>query len=342
MHRLERQARWGAGYVTRRDVLDAGYSDAELARAVDEHTWTTVRRGVYAPADWYATLTARDKHLLLVRSVIAPLDPECVVTHDSAVVVHGLGDYGHGTYELDLDVAHVARLGGTTSRRTASVQHHRAPVDPAEVTTVNGMRVRDDVSAVVETMTTLDLEPACVLASSWLAEQRQRAQRHHTPFAEEDAKAVLLARLESSGPRPGGRVARDAITIADARCQSVAEVRFLVLCWEFGLPRPEPQAVFALAGGGRAEVDFFWTVEGLVVEVDGMLKYADPPVDEAGGRRTSAQDRVKAEKRRERALRDLGLHVVRVTWADLAPANRARTAEFVRRELERAARMRAR
>ncbi|QMW67093.1 hypothetical protein H4N58_03970 [Mumia sp. ZJ1417] len=47
-----------------------------------------------------------------------------------------------------------------------------------------------------------------------------------------------------------------------------------------------------LADGGSAEVDF-WPLEGLVVEIDGMLKYVDQP----GG--TTAQARIRAEKRRE-------------------------------------------
>jgi len=50
-----------------------------------------------------------------------------------------------------------------------------------------------------------------------------------------------------------------------------------------------------------------------VVEVDGKLKYTEPEV-------------LWREKRREDALRRMGIEVVRLTWADLmagAPAVRA-------------------
>jgi len=48
---------------------------------------------------------------------------------------------------------------------------------------------------------------------------------------------------------------------------------------------------------------------------------------------------VWAEKRRELKVRDLGYHVVRLTWADLAPENAERTAARLRRELARAQRL---
>ncbi|WP_370620079.1 type IV toxin-antitoxin system AbiEi family antitoxin domain-containing protein [Mumia qirimensis] len=327
------------GFVTRVDALECGYGDHDLRDALRSGSWVSVRRGVYAPRETYARLTPRERHLLLLRTVLAEKGPGWFATHDSAVVAHELGDYGLGTYELDLTVAHVARTGGATSRRTASFQTHRAAVDPATTTNAAGLPSVEAARAVVATMTKLSLDAATVLASTWLARQRRTAREsgRSEEFDEEDARARLRALLDDGGARPGTRVARDAIDVADARCESVGEVRFLVLCWEHGLPRPETQIEVAIPGG-RAEVDFMWRNVGMIVEFDGMLKYED----DTGPEGRKAKDNVIAEKRRERALRELGWHVVRVTWADLAPANRERTAAYLRRELERAAKMRAR
>lgn len=337
MHRLERIARANGGFVTRREVLAAGHDDHEVA---DAATWTSVRRGVYAPKALYDALDERARHLLLLRSVLATREDDVVATHDSAVMAHGLGDYGgRGTYGLDLEVAHLARVGGTTSRRTASVTYHRGRVDASALTVVDGIRCVEAARAVAETMTTVSLDAAAVLASSWLAHERWDTRRRGMVelFDEASAKARLRSTLQALGRRRGARRAHDAIDIADARCESVAEVRFLVLCWEHHLPRPSTQHEIALGPDAYAEADFAWPEAGLVVEVDGMLKYADEP-DRPGAART----RAAAEKRRERALRDVGWSVIRITWADLAPENRARTAAYVRRELEKAARLKAR
>ncbi|WP_262850081.1 endonuclease domain-containing protein [Mumia quercus] len=337
MHRLERIARANGGFVTRSEVLAAGHDDHDVA---DAALWTSVRRGVYAPKALYDTLDQRARHLLLLRSVLATREDDVVATHDSAVVAHGLGDYGgRGTYGLDLDVAHVARVVGTTSRRTPSVAYHRGPVEPSSIVVVDGIRCVEPVRAVVETMTTVSLDAATVLASSWLAHERWDARRRGMVelFDEESTKAGLRSALHALGRRRGARRAADGIAIADARCGSVAEVRFLVLCWEHDLPRPSTQHEIAFGPDAYAEADFAWPEAGLVVEVDGMLKYADDP-DRPGAART----RASAEKRRERALRDVGWSVIRITWADLAPENRARTAAYVRRELDKAARLRAR
>lgn len=331
MHRLIRRARNNGGYVTRREALDAGYGERELADVLARE-WATVRRGVYAPKQWYEGLGERERHLLLVRSVLDELGSDWVATHDSAVVAHGLGDYGQGTYGLDLAVAHVARIGGTTSRRTASVQYHRGAVAPEQVTSAAGLPALGATPAVVEAMTQHPLDAATVLACSWLACRRTEARQagRLAAFDEEAARAELRATLDAVGARRGTRTARDAIEIADPRCESVGEARFLVLCWEHDLPRPETQVQVDLPNGTWAEVDFLFREVGMIVEFDGMLKYEDEP-----GR--TAKEKVAAEKRRERALRDLGWHLVRVTWADLAPANRTRTVAYLRRELAAAA-----
>ncbi len=72
------------------------------------------------------------------------------------------------------------------------------------------------------------------------------------------------------------------------------------------LPAPELQHTF-YGPGGRfvARSDFWWPQFGVVGEADGNAKY------DAG------RVAIVAERRREQALRDLGLEMVRWEWADL-------------------------
>ncbi|WP_370620109.1 hypothetical protein [Mumia sp. Pv 4-285] len=152
-------------------------------------------------------------------------------------------------------------------------------------------------------------------------------------FSQATAKAQLRDVLDAFGKRPGTRDAKDALAIADARCDSAAEVLVLVLCWRFDIPPPEPQYPVSLPGGRRAEVDFAWPAIRHVLEFDGAEKYLDDPV---GG--MTARDKILAEKRRERDIRDLGYGMTRLTWADLQPASQVRTAARIKRDLARSAR----
>ena len=74
---------------------------------------------------------------------------------------------------------------------------------------------------------------------------------------------------------------------------------------EGGFEVPELQIRIADSEGRViARVDLYFRKQRVVVEVDGKGKYADP-------------DALWREKRREDALRRMGIEVVRLTWADL-------------------------
>jgi hypothetical protein len=113
--------------------------------------------------------------------------------------------------------------------------------------------------------------------------------------------------------RPGNVRAREVLRFADSRSESVAESHSRWLMAELGLPAPELQHVFHDAEDRFvARVDFWWPNFGLVGEVDGMAKYTD-----GAKPGKSPQQVVLAEKRREEALRRLGVWVIRWDWAIL-------------------------
>ena len=102
--------------------------------------------------------------------------------------------------------------------------------------------------------------------------------------------------------------ARQAVRLADARSESVGESRTRLLLNAIGF-KPTPQVEIRDRHGrlvGR--VDFMLYRERIIVEFDGLMKYAG-----ANGR-----DALAAEKSREDRLRALGYEFVRLTWADLS------------------------
>lgn len=77
---------------------------------------------------------------------------------------------------------------------------------------------------------------------------------------------------------------------------------------QIGLPAPSLQEVVHTPEGEFvARTDFYWKEHRIVGEFDGMGKYG-----------SASPDVFRREKLREDALRDLGFHVIRWTWAELS------------------------
>jgi hypothetical protein len=99
---------------------------------------------------------------------------------------------------------------------------------------------------------------------------------------------------------------RRVLDLVDPAAESVGETRCRLLLRDLGY-RVRSQVELVDPTGRRSRVDFL--VQGLVVEeFDGLVKY-----EGHFGRRALAD-----EKARESGLTDLGLEVVRVTWAELS------------------------
>jgi len=130
--------------------------------------------------------------------------------------------------------------------------------------------------------------------------------------------AACRAQLRDSGHRNGRQLAR-ALGLATGWPESVLESHAWVAWHEAGLPMPLMQAVIRVAGRFAARVDFLWPDAMLVVEVDGLGKYAD-----------------RAELQREKARQNLliaeGYVVLRFTWSDVMYRSHAVAAQ-VRRAL---------
>jgi hypothetical protein len=292
--KLATRAAGRGDWFDRTDALAAGYDDNQIRARVRTGQWVRLCHGAYAePRGDHESLPHWDRarwvHLRAAKAVYHRLGGRAVLSHQSALVVHGIK-----VTDLDLGCVHVTRLAGLGRSGTAVCQHAaRPPV--LESIELDGVRLTPGARAVVEAIR-FTAYPVGVSVVD-------EALRTGVATASD-----LAAALEQFANHTGIRTASRAVSFGDGDSESVGESRLRVLLADLGLPPPVLQAEIRDALGqlvGR--VDFLLAEWGVIVEFDGALKYA--------GQSAAALVR---EKRREDALRDLGYEVVRSTWPDFA------------------------
>ncbi len=101
------------GWFVRGDALAARYSDADIRRHVTTGRWVRLTRGAYAhPGPEIEAMAVWDRavwlHLRTAKAVYVRLGGRAVVSHQSALLLHGVR-----VSELELRRVHVTRLAGT-------------------------------------------------------------------------------------------------------------------------------------------------------------------------------------------------------------------------------------
>lgn len=283
------------GVVTRHQARQAGYAPDEIDFLVRRGEWVSLRRGAYAERDRVATMSNEQRHLALLHAVARSLRTPAVVSHVSAVVLHGLPTWG-----LDLSEVHISRQNLHASRHEAGVHHHRGNLTRGEVVAVDGVGVTCLARTVLDTARMASFESAIVVADAAFARDPQ-VQSH------------ALGLLNTMRDWPGARQAGSVVEFADGRSESVGESRCRVCFREAGLPRPTLQyEVFTRHGRLIGRSDFGFLEFRTLGEFDGKSKYlrGHRPGDTPG-------DVVWREKKREDRLREQGFEVGRVVWAEL-------------------------
>ncbi len=289
--------------IHRRDAIAAGYTDPEFRRRRRAAGWSRLRAGSYLPP---GEVDAAARHRLLIAATLPAISPEAVLSHQSAVLLHGLP-----TWNVPLDRVHVTRDRASGGRRAPTLHVHCAPLPADHVAAADPRRCTIE-RAVVDLSRIAGFEASVVTGDAAL-----RAGV---------AIESLLATAEYARRRHGYRAAGRALAFLDGRSESVGESRSRVLVHRIGCPPPELQlSILDERNSVVGRADFGWPDEGVLGEFDGRVKYGRllRPGEEPG-------DAVFREKRREDRLRELGWTVVRWTWDDL------RTPDIVRTRLHRA------
>lgn len=126
----------------------------------------------------------------------------------------------------------------------------------------------------------------------------------------QQARELIAAYRPRFRHAPGIRSVDSALEFIDPRSESPLESWARGYMLALGVPTPQLQHLLTGADGRTYRVDFCWPEARVIVEVDGLAKYGDTPIE------------VRANKRREierqRALEAAGWIVIRWTWDDLA------------------------
>ncbi len=280
----------GRGTITTRELTSIGVDRHEITRLIKGEVIQRVRPGVYVDAAEVARRSVGQRHMLASRAVLRTL-PGYALTHQSAALAWGLR-----LLQADLGPVHVARIGKGWRRELPGVQVHAA-VASSDVAHLRG------VALVRPELAVCQMARAGLMRSGLAAADHGLAQGLLT--SEE-----LEARIRKDGD-PAATLARLASPLSESAGESLTRLVFDVLT----VPQPEQQVeIRDEQGRFVARVDFLFRESRLVVEFDGLAKYAGAKGPEA----------LAAEKRREDELRRLGYRVVRLVWADLFDPIRVR------------------
>lgn len=282
---------------------EAGVDDLTVARLVRTGTLVRIRRGLFAFGPVWREATPEQRLALCTRAAL--LDrPGAAASHTSATVLHGLPLWGATISTVDV-------VCSTPRRRLRSgIGLHPWPAGIMPVV-VDGQSVLPVPVAIVQVVVEHGVVPGLVCLDRALHERRITT----------DAVAKAGDDL-ALGPRSRRRLEL-VIDGSDPECESVGETRTRVLLTDLGLA-VRSQVEIHDARGFVGRVDFLLG-DRVIVEFDGMVKYAG-----ADGRRA-----LQEEKTREDRLRAAGYVVVRLVWSDLDRP--ARVFELVRHAMRQAA-----
>jgi Transcriptional regulator, AbiEi antitoxin len=316
--RLAALAAAQGGVVLRRQLLDDGYSDQEIAALCRDGILVRIRRGAYVDGTLWKAMTPEDRHRVTVHAVVLALDKPAVVSHISASVMLHLPTWGY-----DLSRVHVTRADLHSARIEGGVHHHAGSLEASDIVVIDGVEVTSAERTAIQLALLGGFERGVVVTDAALR------------LLGGD-KDILLSRFDRMRDWQGAREASRIVEFADGRSESVGESRTRVVFELAHLPRPQLQILIIdpVTGLIVARVDFMFEEELTVGEFDGQVKYRAQPEDGL-----TAEEVVWREKRREDAIRDLGFEVARSIWADLRQP--AAIVDRYKRCFERAAKRRA-
>ncbi len=255
-----------------------------------------LRRGMYVPGDLYRSCDQVGRHLLLARAVVDGQQGRVALTGISAAALHGFALYG-----VNLNVVHLVRLDGGSSRSAAGVNHH---VVRGEIE--DDVHAYGDFLAVTPARTVWEVACRSSLETGVVAADSALKQSPELITAIEEL-ADRFARFP--GSCHGRMTVRLASPLSDSPGESFSRVQF----FRFGVPQPDQQIEILDTQGTRIGfVDFYWKECRHVGEFDGKTKYEKylRPGE-------TPADCVFREKRREDRVRSGRRGMSRFTWSDM-------------------------
>lgn len=241
------------GVITRRQLLDLGFSSKAIKHRVSNGRLHPVRRGVYAVGR--STLDERGRWM----AAVLGCGDGAVLSHSSAAALWRIGFERRGLVEISLP--------SSSRRRRPGIRIHRRPsLAACGVTACDHIPVTSPIQTLIDLSLRLDRRgiERCI-------NEADKYDLVHPPELREALDQRVgepgVARLRPILDRRTFRLTKEEL-----------ERRFLPLAHKAGLSVP-------LTGRwvNEFEVDFYWPDLGLVVETDG-LRYHRTPAEQARDR----------------------------------------------------------
>ena len=268
--------------IHRSSLVRSGRDDRALRRAAGRGELVRVAPGTYVSAPAWVAASPEERHAVVVRATVARTTSDIVVSHRSALAVHGFPLASPTPSRV-----HVVDRARIATKTTGLMVRHSAALADHEITELGGLRVVSPVRAASDVSRLESLRSSVMALDHGL---RLGAFDH----------GALRAAVERA-PRVGRRRALIALDLADALAESPGESLSRVVMVEIGVPLPELQREFWDRWGLIGRVDFWWPELGVVGEFDGLTKYL-----ELARRSGRSLDQVKIdEKKREDRIRAL-------------------------------------
>jgi very-short-patch-repair endonuclease len=266
------------GFVSRGQLLAAGFDSSAIGRLIAKGWLIRAHRGVYAVGHAAPTpLGPATAALLAVRSGAA-------LSHHTAAALWGLLKGGSG----DDGLIHITVVGSPGGRPAGACVHR------SKLLAAKDIRVHRRLPVISPARALLDIAPTSTGRELERGLDQALIQRLTTVREVSD----LLGRC---GRHPGRRaleaIVRQYTTTTFTRSQ--AEERFLALVRQTDLPQP-------LTNVRRHgyEIDFLWPDQRLAVEIDGYVYHR-------------GHGAFEHDRRKDAALQAAGIRTMRVTWRQL-------------------------
>jgi len=303
------------GVFTRRDAINAGYTERELKTLTGRTgRWVVLRRGVYAERSLYEACDDDGRYLLEVRASGLSLgrhDP--VMTHSSAAVALELPVR---PWWRKLTHTTLFVVGAATTEN--GTKHHKGLLPDVDVQTVKGLRVTALARTAVDIGREFGFEDGVIAADAAL---RLGA-----------TKAEMQRVLAGMTCWPGIVASRQAVAFADPGAENLAESLMRIMVAELDLGENIETQFLVAEGGRRARVDL--RVGRDLFEFDGRVKYLERDLGGVADRPPSQV--VWEEKQREDWLRRVhgGFGMSRLIWSELFGEERRQAKRRLRREYD--------
>lgn len=279
-----------SGLVFVRDVVGVQDDDRPLRRDFDLGARNRIRRGAYADATLWASMTPLERYRARIMAVARTRRRMPVVAFDSAAAIWGYPRMGNWP-----GVVHIIVDPRSNARSKNGVVVHRELLEPADVVEFGGLLVTSPQRTLVDLARTLSL------FESVPALDRSLNERRSTPEISVSKDQLLEVHDRTVSPRGGKRALR-AIEFANGLSDNAGESASRVVIFELGFPDPILQVRHVNPRGGFYFTDVEWPEYRTIGEFDGKGKYQKT---EYLGRMTPG-DAVFEEKVREDHMRAEG------------------------------------